>query len=94
MEKNSMDKYASFQWIRDIRSEMAHDMEGMTPEERSAYINNRYEEARKGRPQYTLEESRNLLTEYLAEPAKQSRTTKIAKKPSASRKTSKRLVHV
>lgn len=80
MGTRGADKYACFQWIRDIRAEMTRDMEGMTPEERSSYINNRYEEAKKGRPQYSLTESRRLLNEYLSGPA-QPRRPKAAGKP-------------
>lgn len=69
MKKDDADKYACFQWIREIRAEMTRDMEGMTPEERSAYINKRYEEVQKDRPRYTLEESHALLEKYLAEPS-------------------------
>ncbi len=105
--KKSKDKYACFQWIRDVRAEMNRDMENMTAEERVEYINARYEKAREGRPVYTLEESKRLLAEFLAEPekpkaakpkpkARKSRGAaggKPAAQPAARRKTAKRLAH-
>ena len=94
------DKYACFQWIRDVREQMTRDMEGMTPEERSDYIHRKYEEGRKGRPQYTREESRVLLAKYLAEPIPDRKTKIIParqstpiRKASGRRKTIKQLVH-
>ncbi len=47
--KNGKDRFACFQWIRDIRTEMSRDMADMTLEERAAYLRDRHEEAQKGR---------------------------------------------
>ncbi len=94
MTRHGADRYACFQWIRNVRAGMARDMQGMTPEERSAYINNRYEEAKKERPQYTLEESRSLLKTYLAEPIRSSQKGTAKKETSKRRKNAKPLAHV
>ncbi len=102
--KKSKDKYACFQWLRDVRAEMSRDMENMTPEETVDYLDARYEKARVGRPQYTLEESRQLMEKYLAEPAKSNPAKpkprkaakpgrKAAEKPAARRGKAKRLAH-
>ncbi len=93
-KRNDKDKYACFQWIRDVRAEMTRDMEGMTPEECSEYINERYEKARVGRPRYTLKESREMLVKYLAEPeTPRAGKTKSAAKPPERRRAARRPVH-
>ena len=38
-----------FKWIRSVRKDMARDMEGMTPEETTAYIHHRAQSAREER---------------------------------------------
>ncbi len=53
------DKYACFQWIRDVRSKMsADDMEGMSPEERVAYSREEAEKALSAMPKLSLAEAR------------------------------------
>ncbi len=83
MKRKTEDKYACFQWIRDIREEMARDMEGMTPEERAAYMNARGEKARQNRHQFTPEEARKIREEILHGPLPTKK--KIASKPAPAR---------
>ncbi len=52
------DKYARFQWIRDVRSKMSDDMEGMSPEERVAYSREEAEKALSAMPKLSLAEAR------------------------------------
>ena len=86
------DKYACFQWIRDVRAEMARDMEGMTSEQCSDYINRRYEESRKIRPRYTIEESRKFVDKYLDDPmalVRDSKAREALARKAAGRKPAK-----
>jgi len=90
------DKYACFQWIRDIRAKMSADMEPMTPEERVAYIRAGAEEALSKMPKLTLEEARRqrrILLHPEAAAATPSRKTKFTRTTTKRRKSSKRLVH-
>ena len=89
------DRYACFQWIRDVRARMDRDMEGMTPEQCSDYVNQWYERHRDLLPRYTLAESAERLAMYLAEPgpepapsAKKTRPARPARK-AAGRKPAK-----
>ncbi len=85
------DKFACFQWIRDIRAEMSKDMENMTGEERVAYIHARSAEASKDWPQYTREESKELIKQYFEDPPAVGQKPLAAKKHSR-KKSSSRLV--
>ncbi len=64
------DKYACFQWIRDVRDRRNREMEGMTPEECSDYINAKGDEALRRLPKMTEEERERILYEaiYSTEP--------------------------
>jgi hypothetical protein len=88
------DKYACFQWIRDVRSQMSEDMEGMSPEERVAYIREGAEKALSLMPKLSREEARlrrqAILCPELGVPPRKSE----ARKRSVSRGRSvKKLVH-
>ena len=77
MEKKvRKDKYACFQWIRDVRAEMARDMAGMTPDERVEYMHTRAEAANRRLPRYTPEEAKKKLAAFLAEPPMPPKTLK------------------
>ena len=89
------DKYACFQWIRDIREKMSKEMEHMTPEEQVAYIRAGAEKALSQMPKYSLEEAdrrRQASLHPEAAPAFLPKA-KPAKKPVKQRKAAKRLTH-
>ncbi len=96
MQKKTKDKYACFQWIRDIREQMTRDMEGMTLEERAAYMNARGEEAQASRQHFTPEEAKRIRDEYLNAPIpvkkepKSKRTPRRAKDPVSKNTTNRK----
>jgi hypothetical protein len=89
------DKYACFQWIRDVRAKMSADMESMTPEERVAYIRAGAEKALSKMPKLGLEEARRQRRAILHPEDKSASTpkTKANRKTPSRRKASKRLAH-
>ena len=101
------DKYACFQWIRDVRAKMSADMASMTPEERVAYIRAGAEEALSKMPKLSLEEARRQRRAILhpEETGTLSRKAKASRKPvspirkattkatAPRRKAAKRLAH-
>lgn len=97
------DKYACFQWIRDVRDKMNRETEGMTLEERVAYHNAKGDEALRKLPKMTPEERARVIREALypeetsAPPQRKktvgARKPKSAQKPAGRKKTAKRPVH-
>lgn len=100
------DKYACFQWIRDVRAKMNEEMEHMTPEERVAYIHAGAQEALRGLPKLSLEEARRrrhaiLHPEDATVPPPKATTPRLRKgkakaaaKPAGRRKAADRLARV
>lgn len=86
--KDEQDKYACFQWIRDVRSKMNGDMENMTPEERVAYSREGAEKALRAIPKLSLEEARRQRQAilYPEEKPQSLRRTRPAGKPAAARR--------
>jgi hypothetical protein len=93
MAKN--DKYACFQWIREVRGKMNEDTEGMTPEERVAYNRAGAEKALAAMPKLSLVEARRQRQAILHPETTPTRTRKsrAVTNVSRQRKAAKRLVH-
>ncbi len=60
-------KYACFQWIRDVRSKMNEDMKDMTPEERIEYTRKGAEKALSTMPKLDPEKARRKRQALLRE---------------------------
>ena len=92
-------KLSCIGWLHDVRVKMNKDMEGMTAEERAAYIHAGAEEALNKMTKLSLEEARRQRRAILhPEKAKKATSPKVkvkapAKPSTGRRKVGKRLAH-
>ena len=89
------DKYACFQWIRDIRDKITLETAHMTSEERVEYSHAKAEEVLSKIPKLSLAEAKRQRRAILhpeAAPAFLPKA-KPAKKPVKHQKAAKRLTH-
>ena len=95
MYTGKKDKYACFQWIRDIRAKTNHELDGLTPEERVAYSRAKADEVLAGLPKLTIEEARRQRRAILHPETVSSQLSGASptRKAPARRKASRRSAH-